>query len=161
MVETDYVVREITIKHSGIFDALEFFKLVKTWFKDNNYGVVEKDYDSSLKEFKNAKIKMEGKKKVDSYTKFVISFKTKFADMEDVEVKGKKMQKGKIEFSVESALEKDYEDTFENNPLRRFFSGIFDKFIGGEKYDRYSSELKGETYELFNHVKAFLNLYKL
>ena len=72
----------------------------------------------------------------------------------------KKSNKGNVSAKFVSYLEKDYEDSWENNPLSKFLRSVYDKFAIKSKFDQYSEQLKEDTYAVFNETKAYLDLHK-
>ena len=161
MVETDYIIRELALKQTAVFDVLELYKLLKNSLKERGYTLYEREYENIKKELLTTKIKFEGNKKVDEYSMFAIRVKIKVDNYEDIEIKNKKLTKGEIEFSFETVIYTDYEERFENRPIRKFLRAVYDKFIARDKYARYEQEVKEDTYAVYNELKAYLNLYKL
>ncbi len=161
MSEIDYVVRNLTVKQEAVTDFSALYKVLKKWFEDNRYDLLEKEYIDILKDKeKELSIKWAGEKKVDEYTKFVIEIKIKGREFAEVYVKGKKFMKGEIVFKIESLLEKDYEDVWENRPIAKFIRGVYDKFILAKHFSDYEEKLREDTYAIHSEIKAFLNLQK-
>mgnify|MGYP001602945097 FL=1 len=160
-MEMNYIVRELELKQTAVFDVLELYKLIKNWVKENKYSLFEREYENIKKELLSTKIKLEASKKIDEYTRYVIGIKFNIMDYEEAEVKNKKLVKGEIRFLFESHVDTDYEDRLENRPIRKFLRAIYDRLIARDKYEKYEKELKDDTYNLYNEIKAFLNLYKL
>ena len=160
MAEIDYVVRNLELRYSGVFNLLEVYKIIKDFFKDNGYLLMEREHEEKRKELKGTKIKFEASKKVDDYNKLVIRTRVDAGDYEDVDVKNKRLAKGSLTISFDTYIERDYEGYYENKPLRKFLRVIYDRYIVGAKHEKYEKELKDEVYELYNELKEFLNLYK-
>ncbi len=158
MSEIDYIILGIKVEKKAIFNMADLYKVMKKWFLDNNYEFIEKEYIDIAKT--NLSIKWVAEKKIDDYTKFVIEVRIKTQGLKIVTVKHKKSNKGKISAKFESYLEKDYEDSWETNPISKFLRSIYDKFALKSKFDQYSGQLKEETYAVFNETKAYLNLHK-
>ena len=161
MVETDYIIRELALKQTAVFDVLELYKLLKNSLKERGYTLYEREYENIKKELLTTKIKLEGNKKIDEYATFGIRVKIKIDNYEDFEIKNKKLTKGGIEFSFETVIYTDYEERLENKPIRKFLRAVYDKFIARDKYAKYEQEVKEDTYAIYNELKAYLNLYKL
>ena len=70
------------------------------------------------------------------------------------------MNKGNNEIIFNSTLLKDYENKWDNSPVKRFVREIYDTYFIRGKIGDYKAELYAEVYELIDEVKAFLNMYK-
>lgn len=161
MAERDYIIPEILLKKEAIINIKDLYSLIKEWVVNRGYDLLEKEHHAKSKEeSKDLEIKLVAEKKVDDYTKFMIEVKIKGNNLREVILKKKKAIKGLISIKLESYLEKDYEDVWEVKPLPKFFRGLYDKFVLKNKFDKYSDELKKETYMLGDEIKAFLNLHK-
>ena len=161
MAETDFIVKGLTVKYSGVFNLKELYKYIKRWLKETGsfQDINEKLYQEEEKEdLRTTTIKVDSKKKVDDYTKFIIKTTIKASDYEDVEVDGKKMQKGDLKIEFNAEMEKDYQEKWEEAPSRKFFRGLYDRFLIGFKIDKLTKELVDETYDIYNEVKDYLNL---
>jgi len=158
MSEIDYVVLGIVVEEKAVFNMTDLYKVMKKWFLENNYDFIEKEYSDVEKE--DLSLKWVSERKVDDYTKFVIEVRIKTKGLKVVKVKNKKSNKGKITAKFESYLEKDYEDSWETNPINKFLRSIYDKFVIRSKFEQYSKQLKDETYDVFNETKAYLNLHR-
>ena len=161
MAEEDYVIRDLKLGYSGILDFNELYKLLKSWFSSHKYVLAEADYNDVFKgELKDMRIKFKADRMVDDYHKFTIEVGITIENHEVVVNKNKKFCKGNLKLKFESYVVRDYEETWEGRPVQKFFRGLYDKFVAGEKGSELNKELKEETYEIFNEVKSFLNLYK-
>lgn len=161
MSEIDYVIREIKVGQEAVFNMAELYEYIKSWFVKHRYVFFEKEYLEFLKEGgKSASIKWQAQKKIDDYVKFHIEARIKFKDIKEVKGGKANLVKGSISFKFESFLEKDYEDNWEINFISKFMRSIYDKFIIRDKIGRLENELREETYEVFNEVKAFLKLHQ-
>ena len=159
MVEIDYIVPELTAVKEGIIDLQELYSLMKKHLAERRYDLTEKRHE--IKETSNAlEIKWEASKRVDDYTRFNIEVSVKGSDIKEVKLKKIKALSGNFKIKFESYLKKDYEDVFENRPIMKFFRTLYDNFVIKSKFDKYSDELKNETYALYNETKAFLNIKK-
>ncbi|MBI2663693.1 hypothetical protein HYX15_04150 [Candidatus Woesearchaeota archaeon] len=160
MSEIDYVIPALRIEQKAIFNFADLYKLLKSWFDLHNYDFYEKEYIDSMKEGgeKSDSIKWEAERKVDDYTKFHIEVRLKLNDVEDVQLKDCIACRGVCSIKFESFLEKDYEDRWEKNFFLKFVRAVYDHYILSTKIEKYSAELRAETYDVFNQAKAFLNL---
>ncbi|MBU2634613.1 MAG: hypothetical protein KJ674_05215 [Nanoarchaeota archaeon] len=158
MAEIDYVIPEITITKEGIIDLQELYSLLKKHLIERKYDLEEKKHDVKEGSFE---IKWASFKKVDDYTKFNIDLGINGSNIKEIKLKKVKAFSGNFKIKFESYLGKDYEDSFENNPILKFFRTLYDNFILRDKFNQYNKELKDETYAIYNEVKAYLNIKKL
>src|SRR3989344_3442625 len=134
MVEIDYVVREIKLSYSGIVNLNEIYNLIRSWFNERGFFVMEKESEGAEEESGNSfYTKFHTFRKVEESTKYVI----------EVKIRGKSLK-----------------DRSENKPRIKFLRGLYEKFIEKSRFNRYESELRDLTHEFYNEVKAFLNLAK-
>ena len=160
MSEIDYVIPALRIEQKAIFNFADLYRLLKSWFDLHRYDFYEKEYIDEMKESgkKSDSIKWEAERKVDDYTRFHIEIRFKLNDVEDVQLKDRIACRGVCNMKFESFLEKDYEDRWEANFFIKFLRSLYDHFILRGKFQRYSEELKEETYDVFGQAKSFLNL---
>ncbi len=157
MAEYDYVVSSIKVKQTAVFKLQDLYKILKKWFSDRNYHLAEAEYaDTERKQFS---IKWLADKKADDYTKFIIEVNIKGSNLEHLEHRGKKLQKGELEVNFASYLKSDYEHYWGNKFTRQFIRGIYDKFAQKAKMDKYHEELYEDTYAAYDEVKSFLKLH--
>ncbi|MBU1203780.1 MAG: hypothetical protein KKG60_01795 [Nanoarchaeota archaeon] len=159
MSEIDYVIPGIVVEKEGIVDISDLYKLMRNWLEKRDYSVVEKEYVDEVAEKSSISIKWEGEKDVDDYTRFIIKVGIK-GKVENVRLKKKNAVKGVISIKFESCMEQDYEEKWENSPVFKFFRGIFDKYGMKNRFNKYSKELRENTYDLYYEVKAYLGLLK-
>lgn len=160
MVEIDYVIHELNLGFSGIVNLKELYDLVRSWFNERDFFVMEKEREGSETESGDSfYTKFEASKKVEEYTKYVIKVKIKANGLK--ETSEKYVYLGEYNISLESYLEKDYEDRFENRPIIKIFRGIYEKLVEKSRFNKYESELRNLTNAIYNEIKAFLNLSKV
>jgi hypothetical protein len=160
MAETDYVVHEINLSYSGILNLKEVYNLVRTWFNEKGFFVMEKENEGSENENgSNFSTKFQASKKVEEYTKYVIEIKIKAKSLK--ETSEQYNYQGDYEVSFESYLEKDYEDKNEGKPFLKIFKGLYEKIVEKSRFNKYEEELKELTYSIYNEVKSLLNLTKV
>ena len=161
MSEIDHIVRDLTISQKAQFNLVELYKTLKYWFEINGYSFFEREYEDTIKgDKKDVKIKWEGSKPIDDYSKFYVSLSFKIKNYEIVETSKEKIVEGELNISINSDIETDYEQKWENKPIWKFLRGVSDKFFTERRRKIYEKELKDDTYDLFNKIKSFLNLYK-
>lgn len=162
MVNTDIIIKEgeLDISQTAVFNFNDFYSTTKTWFKDNGYTHIEKEYEEIIKgKTKNVKIKWDGDKKFDDYTKAVIKMKIKVSEAQQVENKDKKLTKGTLKLSLSAEMITDYKDNI-SSPIRKLWHGLQEKFFSPHKRFKFEKEIKEDTYALYNRIKSFLNIQK-
>jgi hypothetical protein len=160
MVEVDYVVKEIVLSYSGIVNLKELYNLVKSWFSERGFFVIERENEGSEDESGSSfYTKFDAFKKVEEYTKYMIEVRIKSNSLK--ETSEQYNYQGEYVVSFESYLEKDYENKYENKPILKFFKGFYEKLIEKSRFNKYESELRDLTMSIYNEVKAFLNLSKV
>ncbi len=166
MSEIDYVVTDLKVSQKAIFDMQQLLNLLKSWSTSHKYKFSEKFYQDIEKEqeAKDIKIEVQCERTATDYLLYMIKFKLSVKDIKNVQITNHnrklKLNAGTVELSFESFIKKDYMDKLENKPVLKFFRAIYDKFMIGDKLKDHEKELKDETYEFYNEVKSFLNLYK-
>lgn len=156
MVEKDYIVPGIIIEQQAKFDLNELYKFLKDWFTSRNYDLFEKKYEEL--QGANINTKWDAEKKIDDYTKFIISVKIKCTNIHDVKTAKRALKEGNINIKFESVIERDYEDRWEVRPSHKLIRGIFDKYVKKGQAEEYEEKLKKETYHIYEDTKAFLNM---
>jgi len=156
MAEIDIVIPGLKIIKEGVFNLKEVYNLINEFLCQRGYDLTEKE--QMYNEEGKLKIKYEADKKADDYTKFIIEITITGAGTKEVELKNKKASSGKFSIKIEAKLKKDYEDTWDKRPFQKFMREIFDKFVLGSKFDRYSKELTDEAYALYNELKSYIGL---
>lgn len=162
MPETDFVVRDLKITYDGVFDLKEIITHIKGWLDLSKFDYTEKEYKDILKEDKrDIKIELDCSKVIDEYLQKTINITLKIKDHKIVQVKNKNLVQGNLTIKLESKLKSDYNSSWEGKPLTKFVRGIYDKFVKGDIYETYKKDIKEKTYELYNELKAYMNLHKV
>ncbi len=158
MSEKDIIVPKLVLKAVTVFDIKAFYKILKNWFSEFGYNVKEEEFTSVINE--GTEIKWEASRFVDDYTKFIIKTTIKFNNVKYVETKKGKMTQAEVNVKLVSLIESDYQERWEK-PTTKFLRGVYDKFIQSDKVGDYRKELINDTNNVFNEIKAYLNLQKL
>lgn len=161
MTEKDQVVSGLTASQDKIvFEMDELYNVAKQWCKLNRYSLYEKAIEQEVTpDGKEEMIKWIIERKVDNHMKFQIRIIFKINGINvNVKKKGKAV-KGGISFDVDSWVEVDYDKDWDESPLFKFMRDIYNRFILGDKYDKYSDLLKKDTHDVYNELRAFLDLH--
>jgi len=164
MPEVDYAVpaySPLVVSQEAVFNVSDLYKHIKAWFDFHGYDFYEKQYiDKDLEDGKEFKLKWVTEKKIDDYLRVHIDMTIKFEKVSSVKTKKGMMNKGKVTFKFESFLEKDWDDKWSRNFFYLFMRECYDKFVAGNYMDAKMEELRKQTYEVYNEVKAFLKLHQ-
>jgi len=152
------------VKHKGIFDFAELYRILHEWLIDQGYDLNEKKYKEVVgaRGTRELEIEWEALRKVSDYFRYLLEVKWHPIEMTDVEVEiegvKKKMNKGQFEIEVKSTLIKDYEDRWASKPIIKFLRGLYDRYIIKDKIEQYETRLIGEMDEFVGQAKSFLAL---
>ncbi|MAG47424.1 hypothetical protein CL617_02365 [archaeon] len=160
MAEFDYVVFPLRVFHDDILDTGEVFRLIQDWLTSRDYSLYEQEYHVDARTENNVKIFWRAEKKVDDYAQFVIEVRITGSNIHETTVKNKKFLRGAFNITFESYIESDYEQRWEQKPFLKVWRGLYDKLFIKDKLDRYNDELKNDTYNIYDEIKAFLSLKK-
>lgn len=159
MTEIDRVLPPINIYFEGNLDVKELYKLVKDFLSKKKYDINEKWHDYS--EGGKLKMKWEGEQNMNDYTQFVMKVTVKGSKIKKVKLKKKEAFSGKFDIEIEAEIHKDYQDYYEGKPIIKFFRELFDHTIKKPEFSKLGTQLKDESYALFDEIKAYLGLQKL
>ena len=163
MVEK-YELFKSKVKHTGMFDFKECYRILYEWLVDQNYDVNEKNYKENIGAggAKEIEIEWEAWRKVSDYFRFYIQAKWHIIGMTTVEVEidgvKQKINKGQFELAIKCVLEKDYEDRWATRPFFKFLRTFYDKYLIRERTEQFEGKLIAEMEEFSNQCKSFLAL---
>jgi len=163
MVEKDKLF-ETKVKHTGLFDFKETYRILYEWLVDEGYNVNEKSYKEVIGAGGEKEIEIEwtAYRKISDYFRFVIEVKWHMLRMTTVEVEiggvKQKINKGQFEVKAGGILEKDYEERWEGKPFFKFLRGIYDQYVVPSRIEAYEGKLISEVDEFVAQCKAFLAL---
>jgi len=163
MVELDKFLPQQKLRHVGIFDFKEVYRICYEWFINEGYDVAEKSYVEKVgQKGKEIEIVWVAVRKVSDYFRFQIKSTWHILGLNDIEVEENgrkiKMNQGDLEIRFDVILEKDYESRWEDNALLKFLRGVYDKHIIQARIDKYETKLVEEVNEVITQVKSFLAL---
>ncbi|MFH1065440.1 MAG: hypothetical protein V1734_02965 [Nanoarchaeota archaeon] len=166
MAVMDYVVPVTKIKQHLSFELKDFYKTLKSWFKERGYGIEETEYAESAghEGMHRTHFQWKCSKKMDSYSKLVIEIKflaeTRDAVLEDADKK-KTVQEGNVSLSIGGYISKDIEDEWAlrvKTGFDRFFRELYDKFGKGQKFEEYEGKLKKDIDAITYDMKTYLKM---
>lgn len=162
-MEKDRIIRT-KIKHNGIFDFKEIYRILFDWILDMDYDINEKAYKETIGAggAKELEVEWEAVRKVSDYFKFNIYARWHIVGMTTIEVEidgvKKKMNKGQFELEVSCSLIKDYENKWEKRPLLKFLRTFYDRYLIHDRQDMFEGKLVREMEEFVGQAKSFLAL---
>ena len=163
MVEQDKILEQ-KIKWKGIFHFKDVYNFLYRWLDDEGYTIEERKYleevDGPIK--KKIEIKWIAEKKISDYFKIEMKLDWRILGMKDIEVErdgGRvNMNDGSVEIKITGTLLKDYESTWETNPMMKFLRGVYEKFIIEGRVERYEKKVFDDLNKITEQAKAFLSL---
>ena len=149
------------LKHSGIFDLKDAYRVAHDWLVDEGYEIEENKYMEVVTGAKEVQIFWTAKDKLSDY--FTISLDVKFhilgmsnVEMEKDGVKIKK-NKGTFEFHVTGNLERDPKGKWDNKPYK-FLRKLYDSFLISDRIERYEQKVLRDVEDLVAYMKSYLSL---
>jgi hypothetical protein len=152
------------VKHTGIFNFKELYRILFEWLIDKGYDVNEKTYKEVVggSGAKEIEIEWDAERKVTDYFKFNLKVEWHIIGMTSVEVEidgsKEKMNKGQLEIKFKSVLLKDYRESWTSNPFIKFLRTFYDKYLIKERLEQYEGKLIGDMEEMIAECKSFLAL---
>jgi hypothetical protein len=163
MVERDGLINT-KVRHVGIFDFKETYRILFEWFIEQGYDFNEKSYKEVLGAggAKEIELEWECVRKVSDYFKFEIKTSWKIIGMTSVEVEidgvKQKMNKGDVAITFKTTLLKDYEERWSKKPLLNFLRTLYDRYLIRDRITAYEAKLITEMEEVVAQAKSFMAL---
>ncbi len=165
MAEIDVVIDKKRLTYEGIFKVRDLYNMIDQWFEDKNYDKREiLNVEVVKPEGKFIEIEMQPWKKVTDYANRLIYLRILMHDVKEVDIEkdGKtvRMNQGKIQIIFDAYLKTDYEDRWEMLPVYFFLRTIWNKYIYQPFTKGFKAGVKKDCIELYNNIRAFLNMYR-
>ena len=163
MAEKDKIAEQ-KVKWKGVFKYKDLYDFVYRYLIEEQYDIEERKYVEEVEGGAKKKIEITWlvTKKISDYFKIELKVTWRILGMKDVEVEKDgerlKMNDASVEIKVVGTLLKDYESTWENNPLMKFLRGIYEKFIIEGRILSYEDKVFNEINKLTEQVKAHLTI---
>jgi hypothetical protein len=157
-------VYNLKIRHVGMFDFKETYRVMFEWLLHEGYDVFEKEYKEIIGQngAKEVDVFWDATKKVSDYFKFWINVRFHPLAMTSVEVDvdgvKQKMNKGDFTIEFKSALLKDTENKWAGNDFLRFLRKNYDKYLIRERTEKSQIKLIAELESFVEYAKDFLAL---
>ena len=163
MVEEDRLFKT-KVKHKGVFDFKETYRVLYEWLVDQGYNLNEKSYKENLGPGGSREIEIEWNafRNISDYFRFLFKIKWHIMGMTEMEavIEGEKQKvnKGQFEIEISTILVKDYESRWENRPFFKFLRTMYDRYLIPSRIEQYEGKLLGEMDEFVTQLKSFLSL---
>ncbi len=157
MAEVEYIVDGLEVAYEGVSNLNDFYEFIRSTLSSMGYNITEKEH--AEKGEGNFSVKSKGERFIDDYTKFVLKVGIS-SSYSDVIVKGKKMQKGSFKLKIKALIERDYQGKWAS-PYKRFFRGVYDKYIKISKKRLFEQEIKEDVNALAEKAKRYFGMHKL
>nr|AQS33998.1 hypothetical protein [uncultured archaeon] len=159
MVEVDLVLKGIETSKEGYLDMRDLYGLIKNFLDNIRYSIIlEKEHFVSENEIK---IKIDAKKAINDYIKFVLKITITGSRLKKVKLKEKETYEGQFTVRLRAEIEKDYEDTYEEKPMLKFFRELFDYLVKVSDFNRFNKMIKTDLFSLRDEIKAYFEIEKL
>ncbi len=164
MTEEDNIFKS-KIKYNGIFPFADFYKFCFEWVRDETgiTGLNETKYSEKLAgDSKNIEIEWEGTKDLTDYFRLKVKVSFRIVALVETEItqgtKKVKTNKGSIEVTIKSILQRDYKGMFETNGIQKFLRGVYEKIVIPERVDQFKDKIFADSDEFLSQAKAYLDL---
>lgn len=155
------------IKHNGIFDFKGILDAIPGWLSQHGYDYVQKGHSQKAKPSGGY---FEGNwvatKEVTEYVRFNISVDIWLRDLKDIAIEkdGKtiKSNKGNIEITFNSSMDKDYKSTFTNRKYEetnflKLIREFYEKYVIKSRLSSYEDKIEAETQDFIEYIKRYLH----
>jgi hypothetical protein len=152
------------MKYNGIVEFSKFYKFCYDWLTEEvGLDVAEEKYVEKIDgNAKNIDIEWIGTRKMTDYFKFDVKVTFQILGLTQLEIvqEGKKVKanKGSVEIKIKGILVRDYQGKFEVNATRKFFRGVYEKWVIPSRIEEYENKIVGECDEFLSQAKAFLDI---
>lgn len=152
------------VRHVGMFDFKETYRVFFEWFTGEGYDVYETVYKEIIgaNGMKEVDIFWDVSKSVSNYFGFFISIRLHPLAMTSVEVEidgvKQKMNKGDYTIEIGASLLKDMTDTFSGNNFVKSLRKNYDKYLIAERIQQHKEKLIAETDAFAEYAKSYLAL---
>lgn len=165
MAERD-ILKARTLQYEGYFKALEVYKIIEDFAKENDYDKGEfSNQEQVIEEGKFIKIFNEIARTVSDYVIHKIRVVLQFEKLmdKDIKVDGKKdtYQEGLVRIILTPLIETDYEGTMEQKPFYFFMRVVYEKFIYSKDLRLQRDRVEKDADMLIGELRAYLNMHKL
>lgn len=162
MADKDQIIKE-KLDHSGLFNFSSLYNYAHSWYKNEEYGVVEEKYSEKVSgNTKSLLIEWKASKRFSDYFKIEQKIEFEISDMSDVEVeidgKKSKMNKGKISIEVKGVLVRDPDSAWDAKPFYKFIRDVYNKYIIPGRVDFMEDKVRSDVKDFKEQLKAFLEL---
>ncbi len=169
MSEKKLIVDQKRLTYDGLFDATELYRIINRYFWEKGYDWHEPyNIERTLPTGKDIEIEVRPWKKRSTFAKTIVKIRLFMKNVKEVEIEKEgvkvKLNQGNVQIIFDSYLETDYEHRWEGKgagvPVFYFIRILFDRYVMRQYMAGYESNVIEEVNQIFNFVKAFLNMYR-
>jgi hypothetical protein len=152
------------MKYNGIVEFPKFYKFCYDWLNDEvDLNLAEEKYVEKIDgNAKNIDIAWVGTRKMTDYFRFDVKVTFQILGLTQLEIvqEGRKVKanKGSVEIKLKGILVRDYQGKFDVNATRKFFRGVYEKWVIPSRIEEYENKIVGECDEFLSQAKAFLDI---
>ena len=152
------------IKHKGIFDMGELYKVMKSWLDEKGYGDEEKSFREELyvERIKGAskqiEIRWKAEKAQGEYFSHIIKVTFLIAGLTEVEIEQDGIKLGTNKADVTIKISSDMVKDRKNKWKIDFFRKIYEDLIIDKRIEEYWDGFYGKTYGFIDEIKGYLQL---
>ncbi len=152
------------ISYEGVFSFKNFYEFCYEWLSDEGgLDVSESEYSEKITgDVKEIKVEWKFEKKITDYFKFKGKVKFRILNLKNVEIvqDGLKIKTntGKVDATIKGVLERDYEGKFERSAFKKFWRGVYEKWIIPSTIKNYEDKLINICDNFLQQAKAYLDL---
>ncbi len=173
VMNTVKVAEQVRVKYKDIFELREFYKSLREWFLDRQWGD-EEEKTEHWETYYGERINQSGAKEIwfqwrllkqpehAPFLKYYLDLDFHCLAITDTEIlrDGMKLKvnKGEIEIIIKPFIEKVYESKFAENALLKHLTNLFSTRVYRRDLEQRKKELYQETYELQNWIKHWFKL---
>lgn len=152
------------VKYKGIFSFADYYQFCYDWMDEEmGLSVKEKKYAEKISgDEKEVEVEWSGDVKFTDYFKWQCEVKMKITNMKNVEVNRggvkERTNQGTIEMSIKGTLIRDYDGKFEDSATKKFWRGIYEKWVIPSRVSEFSGKVVGLCDTFLGQAKAYLDL---
>ena len=164
MVSLGLVIDHLKLEYDGIFGLKGLFTLIANWAFERDMEKTEvKNTEHDLPEGKALDHEIFYTKRLTDYTILVFRIRILCFNIKKVEVmkekRREKLDQGRVIVILDSFVQNDSENKWDDLPILVFFRTMFDKFIYKAYTERFERQTAKFTHELYQLIERYLNVH--
>ncbi len=161
MSTVDFVTRPLKVTADTTFNLQDLIKTITRWGSKHGFDPYDADHAEIQRgDGKDYLLKLILYRDEDDYHESEIQIKVQGESLQFAKRKDQTCSKGKVTVVLRAILNKDVRSKWETSFTMHFFRSVWDRYVEGDKHDKYHAELDQETKDLHAELKSFLNVEK-